>query len=346
MKISYEAYSKMPAHLQALFIVHDGSEEVLAAFPVTKSGAMKHEVGAYDGESVTGFLRGNSGPSNQHGDSGSAARFFYCAKASRADRDAGLYHHKIITIEGKEEWGSEGLKVQLRVDTGQSAIKVIGVSGAQNNNAGEWNTLLSGKESEDLYRLVLMSTTRTETKSTMSLKISNCSESSNTNENTPDVRSGTGSGGSRAGSAESGITYPITISEQMASALGVSHAASQTLLQISAKDGRSSHPTVKPVSLMQWLCRLVTPPGGIILDPFMGSGSTGKAAVLEGFQFVGCEREDEYMPIAAARIAWAIGAVASREEERPSVPLPAANDNDPSDQQPVNDLFSAIGAAA
>ena len=54
---------------------------------------------------------------------------------------------------------------------------------------------------------------------------------------------------------------------------------------------------------MRYLCRLVTPPNGVILDPFMGSGSTGKAAVLEGFSFIGIEREAEYLEIAKARIA-------------------------------------------
>jgi DNA modification methylase len=63
------------------------------------------------------------------------------------------------------------------------------------------------------------------------------------------------------------------------------------------------HPTVKPTDLMRYLCRLVTPPGGIVLDPFAGSGSTGKAAALEGFQFIGIEREAEYVEIARARIA-------------------------------------------
>jgi DNA modification methylase len=63
------------------------------------------------------------------------------------------------------------------------------------------------------------------------------------------------------------------------------------------------HPTVKPTALMRYLCRLVTPPGGIVLDPFTGSGSTGKAAVLEGFRFIGIEREAEYVEIARARIA-------------------------------------------
>ena len=62
------------------------------------------------------------------------------------------------------------------------------------------------------------------------------------------------------------------------------------------------HPTVKPTDLMRYLCRLVTPTNGLVLDPFMGSGSTGKAALLEGFRFVGIEREAEYINIAMARL--------------------------------------------
>jgi site-specific DNA-methyltransferase (adenine-specific) len=65
---------------------------------------------------------------------------------------------------------------------------------------------------------------------------------------------------------------------------------------------RNHHPTVKPTDLMRYLCRLVTPPGGTVLDPFMGSGSTGKAAMLEGFDFIGIERDAEYVKIAEARI--------------------------------------------
>ncbi len=72
----------------------------------------------------------------------------------------------------------------------------------------------------------------------------------------------------------------------------------------SAESGprKNVHPTVKPADLMRYLCRLVTPPGGVVLDPFMGSGSTGKAAMLEGFRFIGIEREAEYVEIARARI--------------------------------------------
>lgn len=63
------------------------------------------------------------------------------------------------------------------------------------------------------------------------------------------------------------------------------------------------HPTVKPTDLMRYLVRLVTPPNGTVLDPFMGSGSTGRGAVLEGFNFIGIEMSTEYMDIADARIA-------------------------------------------
>jgi DNA modification methylase len=71
------------------------------------------------------------------------------------------------------------------------------------------------------------------------------------------------------------------------------------------RGGSNKHPTVKPTDLMRYLCRLITPPSGVILDPFMGSGSTGKAAILEGFRFIGIEKEAEYLEIAKARIEFA-----------------------------------------
>jgi site-specific DNA-methyltransferase (adenine-specific) len=143
---------------------------------ITTSGAMKHEVGGYEGESFTSFLRGRSGPSNQHGGTGGASRFFntfeaelevpfiYLAKASKADRNSG--------------------------------------------------------------------------------------------------------------------------------------------------DVVNKHPTVKPTPLMRHLCKLITPPGGIVLDPFTGSGSTGRGSVLEGFRFIGIEMSDTeaepYVTIARSRIAQAL----------------------------------------
>jgi site-specific DNA-methyltransferase (adenine-specific) len=63
------------------------------------------------------------------------------------------------------------------------------------------------------------------------------------------------------------------------------------------------HPTVKPVALMRWLVRLITPPGGTVLDPFLGSGTTGIASATEGFRFIGIEQDAEYLEIARRRIA-------------------------------------------
>ena len=65
---------------------------------------------------------------------------------------------------------------------------------------------------------------------------------------------------------------------------------------------KNIHPTVKPIALMRYLCRLVTPPNGVVLDPFMGSGTTGIGAVAEGFDFIGIEMDEEYLNIAQARI--------------------------------------------
>lgn len=88
---------------------------------------------------------------------------------------------------------------------------------------------------------------------------------------------------------------------------------------------RNTHPTVKPTQLMRYLCRLVTPPGGVVLDPFCGSGSTGKAAVLEGFQFVGLELDPAYVEIAEARCEWAAS--------NPDIPkAPAEDPHTPSAQ--------------
>jgi len=89
---------------------------------------------------------------------------------------------------------------------------------------------------------------------------------------------------------------------------------------------RNHHPCVKSTALMRYLCRLITPPGGIVLDPFAGSGSTGKGAVLEGFRFIGIELEpsapgrDDYFAIAEARIRWAI----EHKDQEPELPLLAA----------------------
>jgi site-specific DNA-methyltransferase (adenine-specific) len=75
------------------------------------------------------------------------------------------------------------------------------------------------------------------------------------------------------------------------------------------------HPTVKPTALMQYLVKLITPPGGTVLDPFTGSGSTGKAAILEGFDFIGIELTEDYWPIIEGRLKHAKAKVAERIKE-------------------------------
>jgi DNA modification methylase len=75
------------------------------------------------------------------------------------------------------------------------------------------------------------------------------------------------------------------------------------------------HPTVKPTDLMRYLIKLITPPGGTVLDPFTGSGSTGKAAILEGFDFIGIELTEDYWPIIEGRLRHAEAKVAEREKE-------------------------------
>jgi site-specific DNA-methyltransferase (adenine-specific) len=90
-----------------------------------------------------------------------------------------------------------------------------------------------------------------------------------------------------------------------------SHDGRETLIENPFQRNLSSinkntHPTVKPLNLMRYLVRLITPPDGIVLDPFAGSGSTGKASILEGFDFIGSDMEEEYVDISNARIQHAI----------------------------------------
>jgi site-specific DNA-methyltransferase (adenine-specific) len=78
---------------------------------------------------------------------------------------------------------------------------------------------------------------------------------------------------------------------------------------------KNFHPTVKPTSLMEYLIKLVTPPNGTVLDPFTGSGSTGKGAILQGFDFIGIEMTEEYLPIIEGRLKHAEAKVAERIKE-------------------------------
>ena len=167
-------------------LIHDGSDEVVALFPETKNGG-DNTGSVFKHDSACDFFSGTHARTgtNFAGDTGSAARFFYCAKADQSDRDEGCH---------------------------------------------------------DLPEVLSM----------------------------------------RYGEKAQGPLPQQTPSKPVPQ--------------------RNHHPTVKPTDLMRYLCRLVTPPGGTILDPFMGSGSTGRGAALEGFHFIGIEREPDYLAIAQARI--------------------------------------------
>ena len=233
----------------------------------------------------------------------SAARFFYCPKASKADRESGLDSIEIVTVQCSS-WENADHKARLRVDTAQSPPRVIAVSGAPCNDARAWNMLLFGSPSTVPCLLVNKSTIETATNSTTESRTLNWLVRSNTSGCTAVASCETEHGGSLAESAEFGTPSLTITSEWTVSARGVERVQSPTRLSISGNAGSpASHPTVKPTDLMRYLCRLVTPPGGVVLDPFAGSGSTGKAAVMEGFGFIGIEREAEYVEIARERIA-------------------------------------------
>jgi DNA modification methylase len=189
-----DSRGRWPANL-----IHDGGEEVLAAFPDApgQSGAVTGREPSSKTNNVYGQFDGRP-ETHPRGDKGTAARFFYCAKASRKDRN-----------EGCEAFDKRPLN---------------------------WS-----------------------------------------------------SGDKNPGSFQSE---------------GVERSA------------RNHHPTVKPTQLMRYLCRLVTSPRGTVLDCFMGSGSTGKAALKEGFRFIGIEREPEYFQIACSRV------VPGHEQPEMIIPMP------------------------
>ena len=305
-RVGSSSLGRFPANL-----IHDGSDEVLALFPDSAGSG-----GSVPNVKITGYGDGiGAGKSEYFGGErkkvecgkGSAARFFYCPKASKKDRDEGcdgfdVIIHSSQSSEG-ELWDQEECLARLHVGMDTSRLKVISACGALNKSATEWNTFLYGSGRMDTFRQDMTCTTKTVTSSTTESRILNCFQNLLTRESTAAARFGMESGGSHVESVEHGIQQITITSAKTESARGVGNAPLKARLRISVSARRNNHVTVKPTDLMQYLCRLVTPPGGTVLDPFMGSGSTGKAAVLEGFDFLGIEREAEYLEIAKARIS-------------------------------------------
>ena len=253
----------------------------------------------------------------QHGfgGSGGASRFFYCAKASKRDRNEGV---NLCKCDKLTAWENAEPKASHQPDTDHLAPRVISESGTTSNTDTGWNTSSSGKSTTAPSSETTKSTTLTGISSTTTSGTSLTSTPLATNVFTRDVNSEMENGGSPARFAKiSSQSEPnIGISAERAGfSTGDADPATSASLSSPNKSGEKlcancggvtvGHPTVKPTALMRYLIKLVTPPGGTVLDPFTGSGSTGKAALLDGYNFVGAEFTEEYLPIIEGRLRWA-----------------------------------------
>ena len=302
-----ESLGRWPANL-----VHDGSDEVMSCFPNKKAGvAVRHNVGHSKSANInyaTGSRDAEMREDVGYGDSGSVARFFYCAKSSRSERNLGLDGTRTIKYNIPKSIGgilckdvSMALVESLRKATSELTVQwLIGESGAS----------IMGLCPEDS-----LSTTLTEISKITESRILHLLMQQLTNESTVDANCETVCGGSLVASAED-LSQSIKNSGtcQRKDTLfteDVKCVISELLLKIrdegNWQERTNIHSTVKPLALMRYLAKLTaTPTGGVVLDPFMGSGTTGMAAVYEGRDFIGIELEPEYFEIATARIQYAL----------------------------------------
>lgn len=293
--------------------IHDGSDEVLELFPDTKPSRIGNPRGTFKKGLFANSTFNKVGM--EHEDSGSAARFFYCAKANKTDRNEGL---NLCGCDKLSVWENADQKANHQQGTDHSAKRAISESGTPSNNDTEWNTMLSGNNTTESSRGICESTTLMKTNLTTTFPTSPRLTPSPTNESTQDANSEMVNGGNLAKSVKTSnqSDTPTGISAKKdGCSTGDADPATSPSSSNQNKSGvtqcancggiRRGHPTVKPTTLMRYLCRLITPPNGTILDPFTGSGSTGKAAVLEGFNFIGIELSQEYADIATTRISHA-----------------------------------------
>ena len=289
-------------------LIHDGSDEVLAGFPEVKGKVGMKILSDFTfsvGDKVDGAKFASQAGL---GDTGSAARFFYCAKASKADRNSGLdgtctvkynIDKSNLILSGGLSWKNVCAGLVQSLQKATSGIQTV-----------KWLIDESGESITGLCPLDSLSTTLTEISRITTSEILNLLTPSLTSAFIPAVNSEMANGGNPVGYVEnSSPSIPTTGTSQRRGGLNTEDAEnviSELLLAISDgenwKQKTNIHSTVKPTDLMRYLCRLVTPPGGLILDPFCGSGSTGKAAILEWFCFVGIDQSAEYLEIAKRRI--------------------------------------------
>jgi DNA modification methylase len=221
-------------------------------------------------------------------------------KASKKDRNSDWRGNQIEVIT----W--ENADLSPEVDKLSRLLRAIfaGMTHLSGDNA--WSTLLCGSTIMDLFQRECKSTTLTETRLTTTFQTLNLLTLSPTKDSIrAAILTAEANGLNLAETAESiSLSLPSITNEKLASLLGAVVAALKTLCEISASGKRGNvHSTVKPIDLMRWLQRLVTPPGGITASPFLGSGTDAVAAILEGFDFWGMEKDGEYWPIIEARVS-------------------------------------------
>ena len=279
-----EVNGRFPANL-----IHDGSEEVRECFPESKSA------GKYKEDKLNTFKPDKAMfalgyQTNAYaGDSGNASRFFksiiYQAKASKSERNKNTNNYLIIEI------------CVDNMEVAQLQPKVI------LEKTELWFTELFGKEKMEEYQMDFKSTIKTETKKTTILIILNYSQHLNIKEYIVGaIKTKMESGGNHAVSVENTNEWRTIITDGlMEYLLGVNPVVYPTQLKIRV-NANNFHSTVKPIALMEYLIKMVTPKGGIVLDPFAGSGSTLVAAKQNGFQYIGIELTEEYIPIIEARL--------------------------------------------
>ena len=257
-------------------------------------------------------------------DKGGASRFFYTAKSSKGERNKGLenerwfynlelfFNNCSFTEQNLFIWEQEELnqntdlngEVKPKKDISEGIVLLV--------EDKECYTTLHGKENEVLFPKAIKFITKTELSQTIELKTLNFYQHLSINDCIADVlEMNKESGLSLAENVGiKNLLKLIFTKGQMGFPLGVKSVAKKMPQLINVKDAwqkSNIHSTVKPIKLMQYLVRLITPPNGIVLDPFNGSGTTGIAAKLEGFNYVGLELDPEYCKISEARIsAWEI----------------------------------------
>ena len=286
-------------------VIHDGSEEVMAEFPETKSSVFKRSETARAGAGKHGIYgRFNGVPDGKDfgpANAGSAARFFYCAKSSRSERNMGLegYHFVKFNAEG---FGGDSCKI-INTELAVSLQK------ATSESVAKWLTVESGVGIMGVCQTAFLSTTLTKIKQITISEILNSWTPSLISAFIAAANCAKGNGGNLAGSVGNlNQSQAITMSESPAESLrGARHVVSEMLSKISNAENwkpyGNFHATVKPLTLMKYLIQLVTPPKGIVFDPFGGSGTTALAAADLGFNFLACEMSQEYVQTGEKRIA-------------------------------------------